>query len=162
MTALTIFFGLTLLVLAWLIIFQKNLVFKLNAWMRENIFNDHVVLFSGRRVAILLFVLGIVAVFSGIRNVIEVPAIPPKTAAEMIAQSREHLAHGEFAQVVNRCKILVRANPSSIEAWELLVAAWSAMGEKDLALKAAENLNRLDPKNALAAGVLRRRGVVAK
>src|SRR5581483_1623487 len=108
MTTLEIILGMALLGLAWIYIFHKNIVFKLNLWMRENVFNDQVALFSGKRVAILLFVLGLVALFSGIKNVAHVQAIPPNIAADMIAQSRAHLARGEYSQVVARCKELVR------------------------------------------------------
>jgi tetratricopeptide (TPR) repeat protein len=155
MTMLKIFLGLLLLGLAWIYIFRKNMVFQLNQWMRETVFNDQVALFSGKRVAVLLFALGLIALFSGIKNVVTVQGIPPNVAADMISQSREHLAKKEYAQVVARCKELVRANPSSVEAWELLAAAWSALQQKALAIQAAENLFRLDPENALAHEILR-------
>ena len=156
MTALKIVIGIALLVLAWVYLYRRQFVFRMNAWMRENVFNDHVVLFSGKRVAILLVVLGIVALFSGVRSVVSVQTVPPKIAAELIAQSRTHLMHKEYTQVIRRCRPIVRANPNSKEAWELLVAAWSAMGEKELAFNAAVNLARLDEGNQLAASVVAR------
>ncbi len=162
MTMLKIFLGLLLVGIAWLYIFRKNTVFQLNSWMRENVFNDQVVLFSGKRVAILLFVLGLVAIFSGIKNVIHVQPIPPNIAADMVVQSREYLARKEYIQVVTRCKELVRANPNSTDAWELLISAWSALGEKQLAFQAAENLSRLDPENAVARSVLQRKNDMPK
>jgi cytochrome c-type biogenesis protein CcmH/NrfG len=162
MTTLKILLGLLFLGLAWLYVFRKNLVFQLNSWMRENVFNDQVVLFSGKRVAVLLFMLGFVALFSGVKNVIRVESIPPNIAANMIAQSREHLARKEYSQVVARCKELVHANPNSKDAWELLAMAWSAMGETKLSYQAAENLLRLDPQNVLAGNIIRRKNETLK
>lgn len=152
MQILKIVLGILALLVAWAYVFRHKIIFAVNAWMREYVFSDHVVLFSGRRLAALLFLLGGLAVFSGISGVINVQVIKPNIAAQMLEEARSDLKKKRYSLVVNRCKELVRSNPREQEAWEMLVIAWWAMGEKDLAKQAAESLLRIDPSNALGKG----------
>ena len=149
MPILKILLGLLALLLAWLYIYRTNLLFALNDFMRRRIFSDHVILFQGRRVAALLTLLGIVALFSGIEAMIDVQAIKPKIAAEMITEARDDLRQGHYPKVVNRCKELIRSDPNNVEAWELLSSAWWAIGQKERAAKAADALLTLDPSNPI-------------
>lgn len=150
MEILQIALGLLALLLAWLFLFRKKLLFTINEFMRRRVFSDTLVLFQGRRMAALLFVLGAVALFSGIERVIDVQPIKPKIAAEMLSQAREDLKEGHYTKVVNRCRELVRSDPKNGPAWELLASAWWAMGQKDRAAAAADALLRLDPRHPIA------------
>ncbi len=153
MHILKILLGLFALVGAWSYIFHNKLIFRLNAWMRENVFSDQVVLFSGRRVAILLTVLGGLSLFSGLENLIELQPVKPRITAEIIQQARVDLGQKKYKQVISRCRELTKTNPDSVEAWELLVSAWSEMGEKEMARQAATVLLRLDPDHSLGKSV---------
>lgn len=149
MPILKILLGLLALLLAWLFVYRTKLVYALNDFMRRRIFSDHVVLFQGRRMAALLTILGIVAMFSGVESVIDVQAIKPKIAAEMLVQAQEDLREGHFTKVVTRCKELVRSDPQNVAAWELLATAWWAIGQKDRAANAADSILRLDPNHPI-------------
>jgi cytochrome c-type biogenesis protein CcmH/NrfG len=149
MPILKILLGLLALLLAWLYIYRTKLLFALNDFMRERVFSDKVVLFQGRRMAALLTLLGIVALFSGIEAVIDVQPIKPQIAAVMVAQARDDLGRGRYMKVVNRCRELVRSDPKNIEAWELLANAWWALGQKDRASRAVESILRLDASHPI-------------
>src|SRR5438034_1338707 len=131
MQIIKIVLGIFLLLVAWGYIFQKKLIYKINAWMRDFVFNDQTVLFSGCRVAILLIVLGVIALFSGMQDLITISPLKPQIAAQILEQARHEIANQRFPSAVQRCRILIRSNPNSIEAWEVLVTALSAMGEKE-------------------------------
>ena len=150
MQILKIALGLLALLIAWLFLFRKKLIFAINEFMRRRVFSDRVVLFQGRRMASLLVILGVVALFSGVEGVIDVQAIRPKIAAVMMAQAREDLRLGRYTKVVNRCRELVHSDPKNVDAWELLANAWWAMGQKDRAATAADSVLRLDPDNAIS------------
>jgi cytochrome c-type biogenesis protein CcmH/NrfG len=149
MQLIKIVLGVLALGLAWAVLFRTGLIFKLNTWMRDNVFNDRLILFSGRRVAVLLLVLGGVALFSGVEDIIEVPPIKSNIAAKMLEDARQDFREARYLEVVRRCKELVRADPKNIEAWELLATGWWALGEKEQAKKAVEVILRIDPENAL-------------
>ncbi len=149
MPILKILLGLLALLLAWLFVYRAKLVYALNDFMRRRIFSDHVVLFQGRRMAALLTVLGIIAMFSGVEAVIDVQAIKPKIAAEMMTQAHEDLKEGHYSRVITRCRELVRSDPKNVEAWELLATAWWAVGQKDQASKAADSILRIDPNHPI-------------
>ncbi len=149
MIIIKIIFGALLLFVAWTYIFHKKLAFQLNAWMREYVFNDQIVLFSGRRIAILLLILGGVALFSGLEGIIDVQPVKPNIAATMIEEARKDSKNGRYSAVVRRCRELIRSTPNSVEAWELLVDAYSRLGEKQLAQEAASVLLRLSPDHPI-------------
>jgi tetratricopeptide (TPR) repeat protein len=147
MVILKITLGILLLLAAWGYLFQKKLIFKLNAWMREIVFSDQVALFSGRRVAILLMVLGGISLFSGLGKFVQGPTFTPEISAQMLAQARQDLMHKEYPNAIRRGRELAKANPKSIEVWEFLAEAYSRAGDKDRARKAATILLQLDPNN---------------
>src|SRR5687767_5008212 len=120
MPILQIFLGLLALTLAVLFFHRSRLLFIFNEFMRRRVFSDHVVLFQGRRMAALLTLLGIVALFSGVASVINVQPIKPNIAAEMIKRAKEDFRGGRYVTVAHRCKDLVRSDPRNVEAWELL------------------------------------------
>ncbi len=153
MVILKITLGILLLLAAWGYLFQKKLIFKLNAWMREIVFSDQVALFSGRRVAILLMVLGAISLFSGLGNFVQGPNITPEVAAQMLEQARQDLLHKEYASAIRRGRQLSKSNPKSIDAWEFLAEAYTRAGDKERARNAATILLRLDPHNQVGKAV---------
>ena len=123
--------------------------------MRDFVFSDQLALFSGRRVAFLLIILGGLSLLSGLSTLIKPVEIQPQIAAQMIEQSKKDLKENRLPQVVSRCRLLVRSNPSEVEAWALLVEAWSRMGEKKLAREAVQVLLRLAPNHPLGSGAFK-------
>jgi cytochrome c-type biogenesis protein CcmH/NrfG len=147
MLQLKILLGILAVAAAWLVIFRRSFIFKLNQLMRERVFNDQLVLFSGRRVAILLIVLGGLALFSGISDIRDAQPIPDHIAREIILKAQSDLATGQYHRVVKRTRDLVRSNPKNTDAWELLTQGAWAMGQRDLAKQAVDALLRIDPLN---------------
>src|SRR5687767_8701331 len=109
MDFLQIIAGIFALILAWALVLRHKLIFKINAWLRERIFSDELILFSGGRVAVLLIVLGGVALFSGLENVVDLQPIKANIASSILHQARQDLKEGKHRRVINRCKILVRS-----------------------------------------------------
>ena len=149
MPILQILLGLLAILVAWLFFHRSRLLFAFNEFMRRRVFNDHVVLFQGRRMAALLILLGIIALFSGVESVVNVQPIKPNIAAEMLQQAQDDFRMGRYAKTVNRCKELVRSDPQNVDAWELLANAWWALGEKDRATKAVESILRINPDHPI-------------
>ena len=145
MESLKIIIGFVFVLLAWAFIYRTTLIIRVNAWIREYIFSDKLILFSNRRMAILLFLLGCVALFSGLEGLVEVESIKPEIAHQMIVQAKLDFRHGDYSKVITRCKVLVRAEPKNEAAWELLANAWWAMGDRKLAVQAMETLIRINP-----------------
>ncbi len=144
--------GLLAVALAWMVLFRTGMVFRFNAWMRERVFSDRLILFSGRRVALLLIALGGISLFSGIEEVVEVRPLKPEAAANILKEARQDFRRGRYTKVVNRTKELIRSNPKDVEVWELLATAWWALGEKEKARKAVESLLRIEPDHRLGRG----------
>lgn len=145
MEFLKIGLGVAALLVAWIFIYRTNLILKVNSWLRERVFSDRLVLFSGRRVAVLLLVLGAVAIFSGLDEVTEVQPIKPNIEAAMLEQARANLGAGQYTQAIRRSRELVRANPKNLDAWETLALAAWASGQKEVAAQAVTTILRLDP-----------------
>lgn len=142
-------FGLLFLGGAWLVLFKSQILFKFNAWMREVVFSDHLILFSGRRLAILLLVLGGLSLFSGLEDFTQFEAIKPEVAAQILDQANDDFKKGRHIRVINWCQVLVRSNPKNIQAWELLANSWWAVGKKSKSYNAIQTLLLLDPDNHL-------------
>ncbi|MCB4756729.1 MAG: hypothetical protein LHV69_06810 [Elusimicrobia bacterium] len=149
MIYLKIALGILALCLAWIVMYRSGLVLRFNAWMRERVFTDQHVLFSGQRVAVLLLILGAVALYSGLEQWSETPVVKPRIASAMLEQARNEFKARRYRGVVNRCKVLVRSNPKNLEAWELLAQSWWASGDKKKAGLAVQAILRLQPKHFL-------------
>lgn len=145
MQTLKILIGILALLLAWIYVYRTKSIFTLNAWMRENVFSDKLVLFSNRRMAVLLLVLGAVALFSGIKDLEEFRPIRPQVAASMLVQAKEEFKNRSYLAVISRCRQLVRSNPKNTEAWELLAGSWWAIGKKKMAFQALQGLLSNNP-----------------
>jgi len=151
---LKITIGLSAVALAWLVLFRTGVIFRVNAWMRDTVFSDRLVLFSGRRVALLLIVLGGLSLFSGVEQVIEVRSLKPEVAASILEEARKDFRGGHYTRVVTRCKELIRSDPKNAEVWELLATAWWALGQKEEARTAVEALLQINPEHPLSHGSL--------
>lgn len=151
-----ILLGFSALLLAWSLAFRTGLIFRLNAWLKENVFNDQVLLYSRRRLALLLFVLGMVALFSGIENVLKEQKISPEAATNLLNQIQKDFKARDYARVVSICRILLRSEPKNVSAREFLINALWASGSKEDAFREATFLNRIDPANRTAQTILSR------
>lgn len=147
-------FGLAALGVAWILFYRSRLIFQINAWMRERIFNDQLVLFSGRRLAMLLLVLGAISFFSGVESVIEIQPMTPEVTARIMEQARIDMRAGRHTRVINRCREVLRADPKNIAAWELVTGAWWAIGDKARAKQGVDTIMSIDPFYPIASGPL--------
>lgn len=137
--------GVVLLLSAWLVLFRTGLIFKLNAWIRENVFSDNVILFSRRRMAILLLLLGSIALFSGIEGLVDERKIQPRIAAEIIDLAEADFQKQRYENVIKRCRDVVRSDAKNLKAWRLMAASWWATNQKKQALQALEAIRQIDP-----------------
>ena len=154
MVTLKIFLGLLALLAAWAYIFHNKLIFQINAWMRDRIFNDQMVLFSGRRVAMLLFVLGFLALFSGLQSMIKVPVSNSTDIPQLLDQAKAEFRAKKFTQVLVRCREIIKLSPKTAEAWELVVATWVELGDASRAREAAKMLLTVNPHHPIAKSKL--------
>ena len=137
--------GLITLTVAWIFVFRTGLIYRFNEWIRNVVFSDEKVLFSRRRMAILLFILGTIALFSGIDELVREQRLRPGVVANLLEKSHEDFQKKNYKKVVTRCKVLVKSNPKNVEAWKLLAAAWWTLGDKNQARKALEAIRRIRP-----------------
>jgi len=149
MKLLLIAVGFLSLCLAWMVMYRTGIVLRFNAWMRERVFTDSHVLFSGQRIAFLLLILGAVSLFSGMEQWIEMQTVQPHIAVAMLEQAQVDFRQRKYVHVINRCKVLVRTDSRNIEAWELLVKSYWATGQKDKAKRALDTLLLLSPNHLL-------------
>jgi hypothetical protein len=146
--------GISAIALAWVILFRSGFIFRINKWMRERIFSDQLVLFSGRRLSVLLLILGGVSLFSGLQDVTQYRAIPAHIAEKMREEAEIDFRSGHYQRVIRRCQELVRSDPKDLQSWQLLTNSLWALGEKDMALKAAESVLRLSPDDPIATSLV--------
>ena len=147
--------GIAALAFAWVVIYRTRFIFYLNSWMREKVFNDNLVLFSGKYFAALLIIVGGVALFSGLDDAVYVQYLKPAMVAHIVEQAKLDLAKGNHARVINQCWAVVRSQPTNKEAWALLVTASWARGDRKSTAEAANALYRLDRDNPVLKGPIR-------
>jgi len=149
MQIIQIFLGLLALFLAWVLIFKKPLIFKLNAFMREHIFTDHLVLFSGGRMALLLLVLGVVALYSGIDSVTRDQNFRPRLVSKIFDHAQEDYKKGDYEAALIKCRELLTVNPTNQSALELMMRAQWALGQKEEANQTLRKMIQINPEYSL-------------
>lgn len=149
-----ILLGFSSLLLAWGLLFRTGLIFRLNAWLKENVFNDQLVLYSRRRLALLLFVLGIVAMFSGVENIFQGLMSSQEETTNLLAQAHANFRSQKYQRVAIVCRALLRSDPRNIPARELLSNSLWALGQKDDAFREAHILDYFSPGNSTARVLL--------
>ncbi len=154
MEFLKISLGFAALFLAWGLLFRTGLIFRLNAWLKENVFNDQIVLYSRRRLALLLFVLGMVALFSGMDSVFHNTSISEEGAANLLSQAQMDFKSHQYLRVVSICRTLLKAEPRNISARELLSQTFWVLSRREEAFHEARILNHFDPTNETARLIL--------
>jgi hypothetical protein len=150
MGILKILLGFMALLLGWGLLFKTGLIFRINAWLKENVFNDQMVLYSRRRLALLLFVLGVVALFSGVESVFRDAVISSENVETLIGQARGSFKLQKYERVVSICRTILRSNPRNVPARELLSNALWALGQKEEAFQEARLLQYFQPSNTTA------------
>ncbi len=150
MQILKILIGFLALALAWSLLFRTGIIFRINTWLKDNIFNDQVVLYSRRRLALLLFVLGLVSLFSGIEKVMETSSMSTERAEKLFEDAKISLRAGQHQRVVTLCRILLKSDPKNILLREMEVNSLWAMGDRKETQKAVRILLVLDPSNRTA------------
>ncbi len=149
MQFIQILMGLVAIFLAWVLIFKKPLIFKLNAFMRDRVFTDQLVLFSGGRIAFLLMVLGVVALFSGVDLVTRNQVLGPRSASRIFERAQDDFTAGNYDGVVVKCRELLQSNPTNQAALELMLRAHRAMGQKNEAHEDLLKILEINPHYSL-------------
>ena len=145
MNILLIILGILFFFWAGVFLFRTGLIFKINTWMKEYVFSDQVALFSKRRMAILLFILGGVALFSGIEGIMEDDIIRPRIAASLIQLADENFQKGEYQKAIKVSAELLRSNPKNIPALKILAKSYWSLVDKKQALSALKIILALSP-----------------
>lgn len=145
MSILQIFLGLLAFFLAWMLIFKKPLIFRLNEFMREKVFTDQLVLFSGGRIAFLLIALGVVALFSGVDLITREQGLRPKIAFKMYEQAHDDFSKKRYDSTIVRCEQLLRSKPNDLATLDLLMRAYWAVGKKDEARDVLHRILAVNP-----------------
>lgn len=154
MQILKILLGFLFLVLGWSLLFRTGLIFRLNAWFKENVFNDQLVLYSRRRISLLLFFLGIISLFSGIDSVMKDPMISVEGTSHLLEEAQGSFKAKDYKRVVKICRTILKRDSDNIPARELEINALYATGEKDDAQRSALILINFDPQNESAKKIL--------
>ena len=58
--------GLVLLLFGMGYLYRPDRIIKFNAWMREHLFNDHILINHRRKIGVILIALGLMVMFVGI------------------------------------------------------------------------------------------------
>jgi tetratricopeptide (TPR) repeat protein len=141
-----ILLGLLALFLAWVLIFKKPLIFQLNAFMREHVFTDQLVLFSGGRIAFLLLVLGVVALFSGVDLVTRNQVLGPRSASKIFERAQDDFNDKDYNAALVKCRELLHSNPSDVAVLELMMRAHRELGQKDEARETLRKILEINPR----------------
>ncbi|MFH1283048.1 MAG: hypothetical protein ABII27_05230 [bacterium] len=65
MAILLVFCGIMFLVLGWAYLYHIKIIFKLNNFLKNNLFNDAVVLTEHRKIGLLCILLAIIVLYVG-------------------------------------------------------------------------------------------------
>jgi tetratricopeptide (TPR) repeat protein len=145
MQFIQVLLGLLALFLAWVLIFKKPLIFRLNAFMREHVFADQLVLFSGGRIAFLLLILGVVALFSGVDIITKNQVLGPRSTGKIFEHAQEDMRNKDYESTLIRCRELLRSNPNNIAALELMLKVYRDMGKKEEARDVLVKILQINP-----------------
>lgn len=145
MNGIKVLVGFLAVFLAWALIFQTSTIYKFNKWARDILFNDEWILFSGRRISVLLFILGGVALFSGLYGINNSSSSNPNFLVVRLNQGDQELKKGHFQHASEKAREALSLDPQSARAWELLATSWALMGETDRAINALKTLKAIDP-----------------
>jgi len=149
-----IILGLLALLIAWVLVKQAKLVFKFNAWMRDYVFSDQVILFSGKRVAILLLVLGVISLFSGVEQISRVQSLRPRIAAKIFNQAQKDFLAGDYDKVIQKCNELLKSDPANLPVLELLASTYLSIKQKEKAMECLRKILFINPNYHIDRGPL--------
>ena len=135
MDFLKVFIGILALFLAWAIVFKTRIIFRFNNWIRENVFTDDIVIFSGRRIAVLLLIMGGLALFSGIANITDNSLWTSKREARMMKNAETLFIEEKYAEVIELTENILNIEPDNLRALELMAGSFVAIGEKEKGIK---------------------------
>lgn len=127
-----IFTGLFLLLISLGFLYRPAWILAVNAFARALLFNDSHVLHYRRRWGLPLFAAASLFLFTGLKNLSQER---PSPSADLWLAYRSFLAH-EYRQSVSLCEGILVQDPDNAQAWSLLGASWSAMGDTEKANKA--------------------------
>jgi len=154
MLGLKITSGILALLIAWALVFRKQLIYEVNRWMREYAFSDQWVIFSGTRVAVLLFILGGVALFSGIDTMTQRQVLKPAIVTRLLERARENFENRQFDQVITKMGLILQSTPENLAARELLIAAYFSTKQPEKAKEEIAQLLAYSPQYNFRQGLL--------
>ena len=124
--------------------------------MRDYIFSDQVILFSGKRVAVLLLILGVLAIFSGVEHIARVQSLKPKITAKIFNQAQKDYLNKDFEKSIQRCNELLKSDPTNVLVLELLASAYLSIGEKDKSMEILAKIMAVNPGYPIGKGPLQK------
>jgi hypothetical protein len=154
MLSIKIICGIIALLAAWALIFRKQLVYEFNRWMREYAFSDQWVIFSGTRAAVLLFILGALALFSGIETINQHQVLKPSVIGRVLENAHEDFKQKNFNRVVVKTTLILQSYPENQGARELLIGAYFSSHQPEKAKEEIENLILYNPNYNFRQGFL--------
>ncbi|HRY29460.1 MAG TPA: tetratricopeptide repeat protein, partial [Elusimicrobiota bacterium] len=115
---------------------------------------DSYVLLYRRRWGILLFLCAILFFYSGFQNMAHQMSLEkPSDYLDLRAAYRCFWTQ-QYKASIARCQEILKRDKNDVHAWSLLGASWSALGRKDQARKAWEQVLRIDPEHPAGKSVL--------
>jgi tetratricopeptide (TPR) repeat protein len=136
-------FGLLITSLGFL--YRPNWVLRWNAWARDLVFNDRYVLLYRRRWGLLFFLGAVLFFYSGFANLAYLHASRRPSSYLAMMDAYKAFRERHYRGVVTRCQEILKRDGDNIHAWALLGASWSALGRKDQARRAWEQVLKRDP-----------------
>lgn len=110
--------------------------------------------FFGTRVAVLLFILGSVALFSGIETINQTQVLKPSVVAKMLEGTFEDFQSKKFDRVIQKSQLILKSNPENQEAREFLIGAYFATHQSEKAKEEIQNLIAYNPGYNFRKGFL--------
>jgi len=154
MLSLKIICGIFALLAAWALIFRKQLVYEFNRWMREYAFSDQWVIFSGTRVAVLMFILGALALFSGIETINQTQVLKPSVVSKMLVGTYEDFKQKKFDRVIQKSELILKSYPENQGAREYLIGAYFATHQSEKVKEEIQSLIAYNPTYNFRQGFL--------
>jgi len=147
--AVKIIGGVLLFGIGWCYLYKPGWIVQFNAWCREILFDDGIVLLARRKIGMTSILLASLMLYSGFQGLNALLSMGPRIERELLLEAQQAFQAKRYEGAIKRCQILIREKPENIDAWLLLGSSWLAVGKKDEAKIAWGRVLTLDPKNAV-------------
>ncbi len=141
--------ALFLFLVGWCHLYKPAWILRANAWCRDVLLNDSVVLLARWKIGLACVILSSLMFYSGFSGLSSKAKMGPRIEREGFQQAQKAFQAKRYNGAIARCQSLIRENPDHVDAWQLLGSCWLAMGKEVEARKAWERVLVLDPNNAV-------------